>query len=176
MVANFITIIRIILSILLLILKPFSLIFLIIYSICGFTDILDGYIARRLKIESNLGARLDTISDLIFFSIMSFILYPIIKSNLYLIIFILLILLIRIISIYIIFYKYKTFAILHTYGNKISGLLLFSLTYIINLDFINIMVYTVCTIILIFAIEELIINLKSKNLNLNQKSILEFYK
>lgn len=176
MVANFITIIRIILSILLLILKPFSLIFLIIYSICGFTDILDGYVARRLNIESNLGARLDTISDLIFFSIMSFILYPIIKSNLYLIIFILLILLIRIISIYIIFNKYKTFAILHTYGNKISGLLLFSLTYIINLDFINIMVYTVCTIILIFAIEELIINLKSKNLNLNQKSILEFYK
>lgn len=176
MVANFITITRIILSIMLLIFKPFSLVFLIIYSICGFTDILDGYIARKLKIESNLGARLDTISDLIFFSIMSFILYPIIKSNLYLIIFILLILLIRIFSIYVIFYKYNTFAILHTYGNKISGLLLFLLTYIINLNFKNEIVYSVCTIILIFAIEELIINLKSKKLNLNQKSILEFYK
>lgn len=176
MVANFITITRIILSIMLLIFKPFSLIFLIIYSICGFTDILDGYLARKLKIESSFGAKLDTISDLIFFSIMAFMLYPIIRSNLYLIIFILIILLIRIFSICTIFNKYKTFAILHTYGNKISGLLLFLFTYIINLNIINEIIYTVCTVVLIFTIEELIINLKSKKLNLNQKSILEFYK
>ena len=42
--ANIITLIRIGLAISLLFIKKYSPPFLILYSICGFTDILDGYI------------------------------------------------------------------------------------------------------------------------------------
>ena len=68
--ANVITLIRMGLAISLLFIKKYSISFLIIYTICGFTDILDGYIARKTKTESNFGAKLDTISYLLFFIIM----------------------------------------------------------------------------------------------------------
>ena len=64
--ANIITLSRIILSIFLLFIEKNSLIFLSIYSICGLTDILDGYVARKTKTESQFGAKLDTFSDFYF--------------------------------------------------------------------------------------------------------------
>ena len=50
---------------------------MILYFICGFTDILDGYIARKTKTESNFGTKLDTISDLLFFIVMFIIMFDI---------------------------------------------------------------------------------------------------
>lgn len=110
--ANIITLIRIGLAISLLFIKKYSLLFLIVYSICGFTDILDGYIARKTKTESNLGAKLDTVSDLLFF-----------------------------------------------------------ILYFMNLNGANIIVYIIGVIALVSSIEELAINIKSKKLDLNKKSI-----
>ena len=65
--ANVITLMRIGLAISLLFIRKYSPLFLILYSICGFTDILDGYIARKTRTESKFGAKLDTIADLLFF-------------------------------------------------------------------------------------------------------------
>lgn len=50
-----------------LILLPFSNIsFLILYILCGLSDILDGFFARRFGTASVFGARLDTCADLVF--------------------------------------------------------------------------------------------------------------
>lgn len=167
--ANIITITRIILSVILIILKPYTNLFLIIYTICGITDVLDGYVARKTNTQSELGARLDTIADIIFLSVMTIILFPIITQKQSYIIFLIIIAIIRIISILIIIKKYKKFAMLHTYSNKLTGLLLFTLPYFIfkiNLDFI---IYGICIIALLSAVEELIINLKSKKLDVDIK-------
>lgn len=169
--ANIITLIRIGLAISLLFIKKYSLPFLIVYSICGFTDILDGYIARKTKTESNLGAKLDTISDLLFFIVMFIIMFDIFFKDIVCIMFIIIILLIRILSIIIVLKKYNKFAILHTYTNKLTGLLLFFIPYFMNLNGANIIVYIIGVITLISSIEELAINIKSKKLDLNKKSI-----
>ena len=120
--ANVITLIRICLAISLLFMREYSLLFLILYSICGFTDILDGYIARKTKTESYFGAKLDTIADLLFFIVMFIIMFDILLKNIIFIIFIIIIFLIRIVSIIIVLKKYNKFAILHTYTNKLTGL------------------------------------------------------
>ncbi|MCX8074751.1 MAG: CDP-alcohol phosphatidyltransferase family protein [Clostridia bacterium] len=172
MLANSITMSRIILSIILLFLKPFSIIFLIIYTICGLTDIADGYIARKTKTESKFGAKLDTIADLIFFIVMAIIIYPIILGEITYIVYIGIILIIKCSSIILIFKKYKTFAILHTYGNKIIGLILFLFPYFINKLNHDLIIYTICTVALVFSIEELLINITSKTLEINKKSII----
>ncbi len=169
--ANVITLIRIGLAISLLFIRKYSPLFLILYSICGFTDILDGYIARKTKTESNFGARLDTIADLLFFIVMFIIMFDIFFKDIVCIIFIVIILLIRILSIIIVLKKYNKFAILHTYTNKITGLLLFFIPYFIYLNNANIIVYIIGVIALISSIEELTINIKSKKLDLNKKSI-----
>ena len=59
-IPNFITVLRIIGTFALLFLSPAELSFLIIYLVCGLTDILDGWLARKLKVTSVMGSRLDT--------------------------------------------------------------------------------------------------------------------
>ena len=65
-IANYISISRIIMSIALLIPKIFSITFYIIYIYCGLSDILDGFLARKYKITSEFGAKIDSIADMIF--------------------------------------------------------------------------------------------------------------
>lgn len=65
-VPNEITIFRILLSISLFFIKPFSSLFLVIYLLCGFSDMIDGYIARKMNATSKLGAILDSIADVVF--------------------------------------------------------------------------------------------------------------
>ena len=52
-IANYITLARIVLTVVLFLLEPFSIPFLIIYGLCGLTDIADGIVARKLKIQSS---------------------------------------------------------------------------------------------------------------------------
>lgn len=96
-----ITLSRIILSLLLLKINSLSTMFFFIYTFCGLTDVLDGYIARTLKCTSKTGALLDSIADVIFtFSILIIIL-PIIKWSKWMIIWIVIIVFIRILSLFV---------------------------------------------------------------------------
>lgn len=176
--ANLITFSRIILSISLLMTKPFSKIFLIVYTTCGITDILDGFIARKLNQQSNKGAKLDSIADFIFFIVTVIIVFPnIIQKKIYIIFFVS-IAIIRIISIIIVIIKYRKIAILHTYSNKLTGLLLFIVPYFINIQNLQFIINGICIIAFISSIEELIIDICSNKLDrdvkyLNIKKIIK---
>ena len=66
MIANFFTISRIILSLMMLIFQVFSPGFYVCYLLSGITDMVDGTVARKLGTVSEFGAKLDTIADFIF--------------------------------------------------------------------------------------------------------------
>jgi len=151
--------------------EPLESCFFLIYVLCGLSDILDGYIARKTNTTSKLGERLDSIGDLIMVIILTVMLYPIIKFTFFQILWILGIVLIRVISIIIIFLKFKTFAILHTYANKMTGLLLFVLIPLLAFVDPNILIYITCIAGSYSAIEELTIHLSSDCLEGNRKSI-----
>ena len=65
-IANILTVFRIIGSVLLLLFPPFSLAFMSIYLLCGFSDMIDGTIARKTNSTSELGAKIDSVADLFF--------------------------------------------------------------------------------------------------------------
>ena len=50
--ANIITVSRIIISISIAFVIPFSSIFFLLYSYCGISDIIDGFVARKTHIEN----------------------------------------------------------------------------------------------------------------------------
>ena len=170
-VANGISILRILISLSLLFVDLFSWGFVLIYLLCGISDILDGYIARRTKTQSIFGAKLDTAADIIMFAVIMYIFIPVITLSNTLIIWLLIILSIRIISIIIVYFKYKMFAILHTFSNKITGLLLFFIPIVIGSALENFIIYFVCIIASVSAIEELVINILSKKMEVNIKNI-----
>ena len=59
-IANVITALRIVFSILLLFSSPLSVEFYVLYIAAGLSDVFDGIAARITKAESEFGARLDT--------------------------------------------------------------------------------------------------------------------
>lgn len=171
-IPNIISVLRISFSLGMLLLKPFSLLFWIVYSICGISDMFDGYIARKTNSVSKIGAILDSIADIEFIACVSIILIPVIVIPSMVLVWIILIALIRIISLLIGYYKYHVFASLHTYANKITGLLLFCFIYLIRYTDMNILTYVICTVASVSAFEEFLIQINSKKLDRDIKSII----
>ena len=170
-IPNLITMTRILGTLALLILKPFSGQFLLIYFLCGIGDVLDGMIARKMHIISQKGQILDSIADAFMVTVVLLLFFPGFKLPLWGVYWIVLIAAIRLASLGIGFIRYKQLAFLHTYGNKAAGIVLFCFP----LLYIWLGLYTatilVCFIASISAVEELIINIISKRLRRDIKSI-----
>ncbi|MBU3191867.1 CDP-alcohol phosphatidyltransferase family protein [Clostridium bowmanii] len=174
-IANYISISRAFLAPALALTKPLSITFFVIYLICGISDVFDGYIARKTNTTSQLGEKLDSVADLIMIMILIIVLYPIINLTVKIIVWVVIIGIIRVVSIIVVFVKYKTFGILHTYGNKITGIILF--TFPISLTFIplDVLIYMICVVASISAIEELFIHLSSNEFRANKKSLFYIF-
>lgn len=168
---NCITFGRIILAIMLLFLQPLSTAFLAIYILCGFTDLIDGPIARTTGTTSPLGAKLDSIADTIMIGVSLFTLYPFLGLTFGTILWIFIIGIIRITSVGIALRKFKTYASIHTYGNKLTGIILFVTP--LFLPFIHHTIWTsfVCIVATLSAVEEIIIQITSSRLQLDRKGL-----
>lgn len=170
-IPNIISLLRILLSISLFFLKPFTLLFGIMYLACGFSDALDGYIARKTNSESKLGAIIDSIADFTFMIIVAFVFLPKIFIPTKILIWVILIAFIKILALLIGYFRYHAFAALHTYLNKLTGFLLFCFPILYKLTDAVILEYVICIVATICAIEELIIQIASKKLSRNIKGL-----
>jgi CDP-diacylglycerol--glycerol-3-phosphate 3-phosphatidyltransferase len=153
---NTITALRVLGTLCLLFLKPLTLGFFIVYSLTGLSDLLDGYIARKTNTASKLGAKLDSIADLFFYSVMLIKIFPILKEILPRVIWIAVgaILALRICTYMIAAIKYHCFSALHTKLNKATGCLLFVVPYLLELWFFPVFCWVICIVAGIAAAEE----------------------
>ncbi len=152
--ANFITCCRILASLLLLFFPVFSLGFYITYLFCGFSDMIDGTIARKTNSASQFGSKLDTVADLLFAIVSSIKILPTIRLSFWLWIWCGVIAIIKLSNILWEYHSKKQFLSLHTTMNKITGLLLF--LFPLTLPFLKVQysVPLICGIATISAIEE----------------------
>lgn len=144
--------------------------FISLYYICGISDVLDGYIARKMDATSKLGQVLDSVSDLIFISIILYKFIPFITFPLWIIRWIVIIAVFRVTSVIIGFVKYRQLALLHTYANKVTGIVLFLFPVLFPIFGKGFTSIVVCCAASISAIEEMLINLSSKILHRDIKS------
>jgi CDP-diacylglycerol--glycerol-3-phosphate 3-phosphatidyltransferase len=115
---------------------------------------LDGYIARKSKSESNIGARLDSISDIIFIFVAMIKILPKLDLINEIIIWVVLIIFIKIVNVICSYVYYKRIVLPHTIANKITGFILFVAPFIIfNIDSI-ILEIIICSIATFAAIQE----------------------
>lgn len=124
-IANVVTGSRILGSILLLFFPVFSIPFYVIYIFCGFTDMIDGTIARKTNTTTNFGSQLDTVADFVFIVVSIIKLFPVIHITKWLWIWIGVIAIIKICNVILSYVYKKQFIALHTIMNKVTGLLLF---------------------------------------------------
>lgn len=160
-VPNCITSLRIIGSLLMIFTKIFTAEFYVIYTLCGITDVLDGFIARLTKKSTEFGARLDSVADLLFYGVMLVKLLPRIYSVMPTEVpaMVTSLVVLRVCSYTIAAFRYKKFASLHTYMNKASGFCCFLMPYLILADIKEVLVYWIVYIVaLVAGLEELIIH------------------
>jgi CDP-diacylglycerol--glycerol-3-phosphate 3-phosphatidyltransferase len=172
---NAITSLRILLSITLLFLLRQPLAFVTVYVLCGISDVVDGFLARHLKLETALGAKLDSSADFIFFAVSLFAFFTLVRieNPVLLIVIVALIAAIRVANFLLTKKKFSQWAVMHTVGNKATGLLLF--VFIPVCVWLNSaplwLLFAVGIIGLLSALEELVILLTTKRYEVNRKSV-----
>lgn len=174
-IPNILTVLRICCSVALLFTVPLSAAFYIFYLVCGVSDLLDGYIARKYNVATNLGATLDSAADLIFFGILVIVFIRLFQWRRWILCCIGLTVIIRLLSIIVGFIKYHALACLHTYANKAAGALVFLFPFIYPACGFVGTAALLCSVILLSSIEELIINIVSKELHRDVRCIFDVF-
>lgn len=173
-IADDMTLVRMAASVLLFFLSLGSCWFFLAYTIAGLTDALDGWLARRTGKASEFGAKLDSVADLLFYGVLLVRFFPVLWRSLPGEIWfaVTAVVLIRLASYIVAAVKYRRFAALHTWLNKLTGFGVFLLPFM--LAFTDGVAYgwTVCALALAASAEELAIHLSWNNYCANRKSIL----
>ncbi len=163
-IANILTSFRILGSVFLLFFPAFSVEFYCFYIICGFTDMIDGTIARKTNSTSEFGSKLDTVADIVFVTASLIKVLPMINIPWWLLIWGIIIAIIKIANIILGYIFKKQFISLHTILNKITGLLLFLLPLTLSFLELKYSSIIVCSIATFAALQEGVYVLKN-NMN-----------
>ena len=153
-IANIVTSCRIVGSVLLLFFPAFSVEFYVLYILCGFSDMIDGTIARKTNSAGALGAKIDTAADLAFVTASLIKLLPALNLPPWLWIWGVAIAVIKIGNILWGYASKKQFVALHTAMNKVTGLVLFLLPLTLSFVDLKYSSIVVCSIATCAAVQE----------------------
>ena len=124
-IPNIITSIRFLGAVCLFFCNPAGVAFWVIYGLCGLSDMMDGYLARRLHAESKTGAFLDSVADICFIACCAIPLIPVLHIPTWLWGWAGVIVVIKLVNQVLALIVCKGFRFPHTTANKLTGLLLF---------------------------------------------------
>ena len=152
--ANFITGLRIVFSVVLLFCPALSPAFYALYIAAGVTDMIDGAVARKTGTVSGFGAKLDTTADFVLVVVCLIKLLPVLHVPAWLYIWIAIIAFIKVANILAGYIRQKEFLSVHSIMNKVTGGLLF--VFPLTLSFIDLRysAAVVCVVATAAAIHE----------------------
>ena len=122
---NFITLLRMAGSLGLLLCDVTGVVYWIIYGLCGISDIVDGWLARKLKCVTKTGALLDSLADLCFVACCAWTLLPILELPQWLWVWAGVIVAIKVVNQFSALVMYGRCCFPHATANKWAGFLLF---------------------------------------------------
>lgn len=161
-----ITAFRIAASVPLLFLPVFSVPFYILYTVCGISDVLDGAVARHWHLQSSFGARLDSLSDLLFWVVVMIRVLPVLLPRFGAAEHVMLWIIVafRLVNYGTALVKFRAFPALHTWLNKLTACGLFAAVYLLGRIPLRVIAVVLFVIALAAVMEELLIHLMSKEL------------
>ena len=173
---NILSISRIAISGLLFFLGGYPVLFSILYLYCGISDVADGYIARRWKVESPAGAKLDSLGDVILYVLITttFLFHTVLLKDALALWLVVSVFILKILNVIITKARFGEWGMMHTIGNKISGFVLYILLplYILIPSIPLIIGVSAIITALLATVEETLILLTAKGYDLNRKSIM----
>ena len=159
---NLLSALRIPLSLLLFAFAPDSAPFLALYTLCGLSDMLDGFLASRLNCASPFGARLDSFADFLFFAVAALRLLPGLLPRLTPLLWAGAsgALLLRLAGCAVARARGESLAPLHSRLNRLTGLLLFLLPLLLPTHAFAPMAHIACASALLSTLDELFARLR----------------
>ena len=176
-IPNILTVIRILGAASLLAFVPGSLWFIVIYTVAGITDGLDGYIARKTGKVTVFGAKLDSAADLLFYGVMLICIFPVLWQLLPWSIWVLVavVIAVRLCAYLVVAVRFRRFSASHTWMNKTTGAFLFAVPYLIATPVAVGYCWAVAVVALVASCEELLIHLLKKQYDGNTKTVLSLF-
>lgn len=153
-IPNLLSVSRIALCLPLLLVDAMTMSFWVLYVIGGTTDMLDGFLARRLDVESKFGARLDGLADFVFVLAVGYKLFPWLKLPATLWVMIWLVTLVKMFNAICSYVVRHRIEYLHTKANKLTGFLLFIGMMTIGQSYFIILAWMIACVALFAAIQE----------------------
>lgn len=177
-IPNLITSTRIAGSIGLFFTDPMSVSFFVLYTLCGLSDAVDGWVARATKNTSDFGAKLDSVADLMFYTAMGVQVFPYLLRDLPIALWCVAgaVIFTRIMIYLFVAIKHHSFASIHTYMNKMTGFVIFVIPYFIVCAGTVLICSIVGVISSLATVEEFVIHLCSKEYPPKAKSIFQLRK
>lgn len=124
-IPNILTVCRMADSITLLFFKPMTTAFILVYILCGLSDVLDGFLARMLNSESRYGAMLDSLADALFIFACLTKLLPFFHFPIWIWIWCAVVAVIKFSTLYIFYKGHRYFGFSSSRSNKMAGFVLF---------------------------------------------------
>jgi len=153
-IANIITGSRIAFSLPLLFIPLSSAWFYILYLFCGFTDMIDGTIARKTGSAGKFGARLDSLADFVFTFVCFVKIFPLINIPVWLWLWITIVTSVKIFNIAAVLVRGKKLISIHSVLNKITGFALFLLPLALTFVEHAYVVAAICALATTAAVQE----------------------
>ena len=156
---NILTLVRVVLTAALLWLHPLGTPFFVVYLLAGLTDMIDGPLARWLGAASEFGAKLDSAADTFFVFVVLVRLWPYLLLPPVAAVLVVGVALLRVGAALAAKLRFGVFGFLHTWGNKLTGALLFLYPLVLRWPVAVGILWAAGVAALLSAVEELVIEL-----------------
>ncbi len=172
---NLITALRLVGTIAMLFIEVFSMNFYVVYTLSGISDVLDGAVARATGTSTEFGKKMDSFADLLFYFVMLVRVFPALYEVFpeWLWIMITAAIGLRFVIYIFVAFRYRRFASLHTYMNKIGSFGVFTIPYLIRLPHAVKSCGFVALVGLLANIEEFLIHITTQVYQNGRKSIFQ---
>lgn len=160
-IPNIITALRIALCVPMFLAEAISPLFVACYLFAGLSDMIDGFLARKLGVTSEFGARLDSVADFIFVITAFIKIFPLLNFLLWIWLIIIMIAVMKIVSLIVSKFRNGKVVFLHTKANKIAGLLLFIGMLFVKTACFQYIVVGIIAVAMVAAVDEMVMVLKS---------------
>lgn len=171
-IPNILTVSRVLAAAALLFCRAFSVPFFCVYLYAGASDMLDGPLARRYAANGALGAKLDSVADLLFTAAVLYKIIPAVPWARWMLFWTAGIAAVRLLTLCVGLLKYRALPFLHTWSNKATGVLLFLFPLLYPALGLLLTAWMLGIVASLSSLEELAITLTSDRLHRDRKSLL----